>query len=65
MSTLVTVELTLRVTVPIDDDDPDRAMDIAETSIRSAFGDIEHDLQSIGADDVVLTLVEALETEEI
>jgi hypothetical protein len=65
VSTLVTVKIFLTVTVPVSSDDPDIAMDRAETYMRDAMPNVKIDLQSWGADDVEIDEIYADEAEAI
>jgi len=60
---LVTVEITLTVTVPVEEPDADRAMDDAEGYMQNAVGDVIEALQRAGAEGITMTMVEALECE--
>lgn len=65
MSTLVTVDINITVTVNVGADDPDEAMDAAEFRINQSAMALKHALQAHGADDVVLLSVIANECEEV
>lgn len=64
MSTLVTVDISIRVTVPVYAiNDPDRAMDDAEKLVNLAMPDVTKALKDWSVDDVVINEVYAKESE--